>query len=125
MGRLELEIEPVLQLDAGLDIGMNYEFLEEGNVSPYIGLGAGLRYYRLEALDAARETFETSDEVMPVLLMRLGLRMFRFYDFNMDIFTSGYLPCIPAGGGGDVFSEKVFSPMVQLGVGATFARGPP
>jgi hypothetical protein len=111
---------PVLKVDAGLDAALNYEFLNRANTSPYVGLGFGIQYFRLEGVIEETGVYESNDEVMPVVLGRLGVRLLRLYDVNVDIFATAFLPCMTTGGGGVLFDHREYTPIIQMGAGVGF-----
>jgi hypothetical protein len=111
---------PVLQVDTGISLGVNYEFLERKNTSPYIGIGFQLKYFRLAAMTDDQGE-DNLDEVMPAVLGRIGIRFFRFYAMHFDLFLGGELPILPTGDEETyLFTKKRYTPFAHLGMAVGF-----
>jgi hypothetical protein len=109
-----------LQVDAGFSLGVNYEFLERRNTSPYIGFGLQLKYFRMAAMTADKGA-DNLDEVMPIIFGRIGVRFFRIYAMHCDIFLSGELPILPTGSEETyMFTKKRYTPFAHLGMAVGF-----
>jgi hypothetical protein len=114
---------PILEVAAGADVGIGYELFARSNVTPYLSFGLGLQYLRFErrAAEIGGEV-DTIDEFAPHAFGRVGVRMFRLFDFDFDLFVAGYLP-MKATKSEDsyVFPEEGrYTMSAQMGVGVGF-----
>ena len=102
---------------AAMGGGVTYEFLRLRAVSPYISTGGAIGYQRF------RHQRDTSNTASLQILGRMGVRMLRLTDYDLDIFTAGYLPLIPASSEDSfIFGAdgKRWTPYLQLGIGVGF-----
>jgi hypothetical protein len=117
------EDRPVLKIMAGADVGITYELSALANATGYFSLGLGLQYTRFEGRVAALGGgIDTLDSFAPHAFGRIGVRMFRLYDFDFDVFAAGYLP-MKATRQEDsaVFPEEGrYTMSAQIGVGVGF-----
>lgn len=105
----------------GLDAGFNWEFNQLKPVTGYIGAGVGLLFLRLRG--EVKQQEETVNSVLAQGFFRIGVRMFRLTNFDMDIFTSAYLPFYPASDVDATMlgnSGRTYTPHVQMGLGVGF-----
>lgn len=115
----------VLRVMAGAEGGVIYEFSELGSSTFYVSAGAGVQFVRFEGLDP-----QDSKRTLPLnaflisLNARMGVRFFRFYDFDFDLYAAASLPLHPTS---DVdvdthmFGEGgAWTPSIQLGLGVGF-----
>jgi hypothetical protein len=110
-----------LRLGVGLDAGAAFEFNEDRPVSGYVNGGAGLSFLRFEG-SIDNDVYTTNDVLFQVFA-RIGVRMLRLTDFDLDLFVCGYLPVHPVrdpetpmfGG-----NHHTFTPSVQVGIGVGF-----
>ena len=114
---------PVLKIAAGADAGIGYEISAIANATFYLALGLGLQYVRFEGRVAALGgELRALDSFAPHAFGRIGVRMFRLYDFDFDIFLAGYLPMkATAEEGSGVFPDRGrYTLSAQMGVGVGF-----
>jgi hypothetical protein len=114
---------PILEVAAGADVGITYELSAMANATGYFSFGLGLQYMRFEGrADALGGAIDTLDEFAPHAFGRVGVRMFRLYDFDFDVFAAGYLPMKATKQDGSyVFPEEGrYTMSAQLGVGVGF-----
>jgi hypothetical protein len=117
------EDRPVLKIAAGADVGITYELSATANATGYFSLGLGLQFTRFEGRAAAvGGKVDTLDSFAPHAFGRLGVRMFRLYDFDFDIFAAGYLPMkATRQEDSQVFPEDGrYTMSAQIGVGVGF-----
>jgi hypothetical protein len=112
--------ETVLQVAVGADIGLTYEFSARSNFSFYVSAGLGLEYLRFEGRlnPEDPQSLDQRNDFGPTFSVRLGMRMFRIYDFDCDLFVAGYLPMFPADA--DTLLGRFYSPTMQAGLGVGF-----
>jgi len=117
----EAEGDSRLRLGVGLDAGATFEFNENRPVSGYVGGGAGLSFLRFEGrIDS--NAYATNDVLFQVFA-RIGVRMLRLTDFDLDLFACGYLPVHPVRDPQSrMFGDNhiTFTPSVQMGIGVGF-----
>jgi hypothetical protein len=114
---------PILEVAAGADVGITYELSATANATGYFSFGLGLQYMRFEGRTAELGgAIDTLDEFAPHAFGRVGIRLFRIYDFDFDIFAAGYLPMkATRQDGSTVFPEQGrYTMSAQLGVGVGF-----
>jgi len=117
------EDRPVLKIAAGADVGITYELSSTANATGYLSFGLGLQFTRFEGRSAASGgEINTLDSFAPHAFGRIGVRMFRLYDFDFDIFAAGYLPMkATRQDGSTVFPEEGrYTMNAQMGVGVGF-----
>jgi hypothetical protein len=117
------EDRPVLKIAAGADVGITYELSAAANATGYFSFGLGLQFTRFEGRVAALGgEIDTLDSFAPHAFGRIGVRMFRLYDFDFDIFAAGYLPMkATRQEDSEVFPEKGrYTMSAQVGVGVGF-----
>ncbi len=112
--------DTVLQVAVGADIGLTYEFSARSNFSFYVSAGLGLEYLRYEGRLNPDDpnSLDQRNDFGPTFSVRLGMRMFRIYDFDCDLFVTGYLPMFPADA--DTLLGRFYSPTMQAGLGVGF-----
>jgi hypothetical protein len=109
---------------AGLDGGITYElFGNKATWTPYVSGCGGVQFVRYAGHDHAADTSLTYvNDVGATLSARLGLRFFRGYNFDLDLFAQGYVPLFVTkdvdsgffGGAG------LYTPSGQIGLGVGF-----
>lgn len=113
-----------LRLLGQVEAGLNYETSARAATSAYFGAGAGVGFLRFEGrVDPADEaSLEDVNAIGATLQARAGLRLFRTYDFDCDVFAIGALPLFASKNpDGLLFGEDgVYTPFVQLGLGVGF-----
>ncbi|MCP4605159.1 MAG: hypothetical protein GY847_32340 [Proteobacteria bacterium] len=111
------QTERVLRVFTGADAGIAYEFSALANSTFYTGGGAGLHYMRYEGRLVASDpdTFDYINQLGVSLFLRAGVRLLRLYDFDCDLFVTGYLPLFKTFG-----EDSLYTPSVQIGVGVGF-----
>jgi len=117
------EDRPVLKVAAGADVGITYELSALASATGYFSFGLGLQFMRFECRAAELDgEVDTLDEFAPHAFGRIGVRMFRLYDFDFDVFAAGYLPMkATRQDGSTVFPEEGrYTMSAQLGVGVGF-----
>ncbi|MCK5800779.1 MAG: hypothetical protein KAI47_26510 [Deltaproteobacteria bacterium] len=84
----------LLKACLGADVGLTYEFSARDTGSFYLsaGFGAQLLYYegRLTPKDPSSQT--SAHKLGATFSLRVGYRLFRASDFDIDLFSQGYLP---------------------------------
>jgi hypothetical protein len=114
---------PILEVVAGADVGISYELSATANATGYFSFGLGLQFMRFERrVDELGGDVDTLDRFGPHAFGRIGVRLFRFYDFDFDIFAAGYLPMMATKQEGSlVFPEEGrYTMSAQVGVGVGF-----
>jgi hypothetical protein len=116
--------DQALQAMAGVDGGITVElFPNKANWSPYVSGCGGVQFVRYAGHEHAGDASLTYvNDVGATLSARVGVRFFRGYDFDLDIFTQGYVPLFVTkdvdsgffGGAG------LYTPSVQVGLGVGF-----
>ncbi|MCK9459754.1 MAG: hypothetical protein M0R80_08965 [Proteobacteria bacterium] len=117
------EDKPVLKIAAGADVGIGYELSANAAATFYFALGLGLQYLRFERrAEELGGGIDTINDFAPHAFGRIGVRMFRLYDFDFDIFVAGYLPMKPTKQDDNyVFPEEGrYTMSAQMGVGVGF-----
>ena len=106
---------------SGADVGLTYELSARADTSFYVSVGAGIQLLgfegRLQVDDP--DSLETVIKVGGTLSGRVGVRMFRASDFDLDIFGAGYVPMFTTRDP-DSSLMDVFTPSVLVGVGVGF-----
>ncbi|MCP4679572.1 MAG: hypothetical protein GY854_29590 [Deltaproteobacteria bacterium] len=122
-GALE-SFDPILRISTGGDVGITYEFSAASATTFYLSAGAGVQYLRHEGRveyegDASQEHI---NEVGAILFARAGLRFLRLYDFDCDVFVTGYLPLFNTNEPDSLlFGDKgLYTPSIQVGMGVGF-----
>lgn len=112
--------ERALNVLAEAQVGALYEFAPRAATSGYVGLGVGalvLRFAgRLEANDASSvDRFTTAGAMLSA---RAGIRFFRVYDFDCDVFTAVVAPLFASKNpDSKLFGEGgAYTPLAELGV---------
>jgi len=111
----------LLKLSLGGDVGLTYELSTQSTQSFYIssGFGAQLLAYkgRLDPKNAGSE--ESAYRLGATFSLRVGYRLFRASNFDLDLFTQGYLPLFMTR---DPDSSLVdaYTPSFVAGVGVGF-----
>lgn len=110
----------VLRILAGVDAGLVYEVSALSHTSFYVGAGFGLQFLRFEGREA--EVLSVVNQVAFVFQTRLGVRFFRYNDFDCDVFLAGYVPLHKTvDADGRLFGEEgLYTPSIQLGFGVGF-----
>ena len=113
---------PTLQLGAGADLGVIFEVSEKANTTFYMAAGLGLQYLRFEGEVEGTSFVDNVGALLPVGMARVGLRLFRCYDFGFDVFAAGHLPMMATKEtDSELFGDDGrFTPSFQLGVGLSF-----
>ncbi len=113
----------VLRAMTGAGGAVTYEFSALASTTFYISAGAGLQFVRFEGQDPDDRTRSASiNQILAVLSTRVGVRFFRMYDFDFDLYAAADLPLHPTN---DVdvslFGEGgAWTPSVQVGIGVGF-----
>ncbi len=81
----------VLRVIAGADIGGLYEVSPRRNSSFYLGPTVALHYVRFEGKVAGAEA-QPINTVLCSVGLRLGVRVLRYYGFDLDLFAQANLP---------------------------------
>lgn len=112
-----------LQVITGLDGGLSFEVLEKAFASPYVAACAGAQFLRFGGREQANGArVDHVNHLGVTASLRLGVRMFRWHTFDLDVFTQGYLPLfITRDADGALFSDGgLYTPSVQAGIGVGF-----
>jgi hypothetical protein len=108
----------------GFDAGLTWEASEKGAATFYSSAGAGLQYLRFEGLlESGGQRFKDHvDQVGLALWLRAGVRVFRWHDYDLDVWAAGYLPCFKTNDpDSELFGGKgAYTPMAQMGIGVGF-----
>lgn len=116
-------MDRMLQIHAGVDAGLTYEFLEKAFASPYVSACLGAQFLRF----AGRQK-STDDHLLYqgrlglTTSARAGVRFFRWHAFDLDLFVQGYLPLfLTRDPDGLLFSDAgLYTPSLQAGLGVGF-----
>ena len=113
---------PALKIAAGADAGIAYELSALSSATFYVAVGLGIQYMRFEGRVAALGgDLEDVDAFAPHGFGRIGVRMFRTCDFDLDLFAAGYLPMITAKETDRLlFADGRWTPSAQVGIGVGF-----
>lgn len=113
-----------LRVSSGLDLGIVYEVSELSRTTFYLGGGLGVHYLRYEGrmvIDGSPAT-EAVNEVMPQALFRIGVRLLRLYDFDLDLFAAGFIPFFKIKDeDSPLFGDRgLYAPSGRIGIGVGF-----
>jgi hypothetical protein len=113
---------PALKLAAGADAGIAYELSALSNATLYVAVGLGLQYVRFEGRVASLGgDIDEVDAFAPHGFGRLGVRMLRTCDFDLDLFVAGYLPMMTSKETDRaLFADGRWTPSAQMGIGVGF-----
>ncbi len=112
-----------LQAMAGVDGGLTYELFDKAVWSPYVSGCAGVSFVRYIGREQAQSAQVSHlNDIGATLSARVGVRFFRWYNFDLDLFAQGYLPLyITKDVDGALFSEAgLYTPSLQIGLGVGF-----
>jgi hypothetical protein len=116
--------DQALQVMAGLDAGLTFELFDNKAMwTPYVSGCAGVQFVRYAGREHAADTFLTYvDDIGATLSARLGVRFFRGYDFDLDLFAQAYVPLFVTKDVDNGFfgAAGLYTPSVQLGLGVGF-----
>jgi hypothetical protein len=115
--------ETVVRVLAGAEAGLVWEASPDASASFYMQAGAGLRYLRFEGPDPRDHTrTATLDQALATINARLGVRLLRLYDFDMDLFAAAHIPLHLSGNEeSPLFGEAGrYTPSLQVGLGVGF-----
>lgn len=118
-GKTEAPVWRPVQI--GLDGGINYEFNKNKPISGYVGAGLGIGFIRFEG--EADERKQTLNQLLVQCFARIGVRMLRLTNFDVDLFVMGYLPFYRTSDVDTTLlssSGKAYTPHVQMGIGIGF-----
>ncbi len=117
-------LEPALRIATGGEVGLTYEFSAAAATTFYLSAGAGVQYLRHEGHVQYEGGIseEHIDEVGAILFARAGLRFLRIYDFDCDVFVTGYLPLFNTNEPDSLLfgDEGMYTPSIQIGMGVGF-----
>lgn len=111
----------VLRVLAGVDGSLIYEVSALAHTTFYAGGGFGLQFLRFEGRLDSGET-DVANQVAFVFQTRVGVRFFRFNDFDCDVFLAGYVPLHRTNDAdSQLFApDGLYTPSLQLGFGVGF-----
>ncbi|MBN2495457.1 MAG: hypothetical protein JXR96_12755 [Deltaproteobacteria bacterium] len=116
--------EQVLRAAAGADGQVAYELSALSAASFYASAGLGLQYQRYEGLlnPADDDSRDVVNCFLVGLVARVGVRFFRYHDFDCDLFAAGFIPFHPAKDVDSLlFGESgLYTPSLQVGLGVGF-----
>jgi hypothetical protein len=110
-----------LRIQTGGEGGVGYELSARSSASFYVALAAGVQYLRYEgrARPAEPGSLEIADKLGFAFSGRLGVRLFRTHDFDLDLFAHAYLPLFRTSDPDAEILDR-YTPSLQLGVGVGF-----
>jgi hypothetical protein len=113
--------ERLLKLYGGGEVGLAYETSDRGNRSFYFAATAGaqLLHYEGRLRPGEPESLDSASVVGATLGLRAGLRLFRAYDFDCDLFVAGYLPLFKTHDPDTPLIDS-YTPSLLVGMGVGF-----
>lgn len=116
--------ERALRLATGMDLGILWEASRRAPTSAYVGALAGVTVMRFagQVDPADKATMTDIHRWLPVMGIRTGLRLFRFFDFDADIFLQINAPVLPIRqvDDDDWGMNGTWTPSLQLGLAVGF-----
>lgn len=110
-----------LRIHSGGDAGVAYELDALSSWSFYVAAGAGAQLLRFEgrAVSSDPATLDARTDFGFAALLRVGVRLMRYHDFDCDVFVQAYLPVFVAG---DLDSTlpRAWAPSAVAGLGVGF-----
>jgi hypothetical protein len=111
----------LLKICAGGDAGLTYELSARANTSLYFSAAAGVQLLDFEGrLDPGDpDSLDTVIRVGATLSGRVGVRLFRANNFDLDLFAMGYLPLFNTRDPDSALMDS-YTPSLLLGLGVGF-----
>lgn len=113
----------VLRVTSGANLGLTWEASALAATTFYASAGVGLSFLRFEGPDPDSPAERASINIVrPTLDARVGVRFFRLYDFDLDLWAGAKLPWWQS----DHVDTKLFgehgawTPSIQIGAGVGF-----
>jgi hypothetical protein len=116
-------LDRALEAFGGVEVGLTYELFDNRSWSPYVSAGAGVQVLRYVGRELATDTSLTHlDKAGVALSARVGVRFFRWYSFDLDVFAQGYAPLfLTSDVDGTLFGDSgIYTPSLQIGLGVGF-----
>lgn len=114
--------KPAVQIAAGADAGLTYELSALASATPYLSIGLGLQYMRFQGRVASiGGAVDEVDAFAPHGFGRIGVRLLRYCDFDLDLYLAGYLPMMASRETDRaLFADGRWTPSAQMGIGVGF-----
>jgi hypothetical protein len=110
-----------LEILTGADAGLTYELFDKASWSPYLTGCLGLQFLRYAGRDETHALVR-AQHVGATVSARVGVRFFRWTNFDLDLFAQAYAPLfLTSDETGSLFGDKgIYTPTLQLGLGVGF-----
>lgn len=116
--------ERALRLATGMDLGVIWEASRRARTSAYVGAIVGVTVMRFAGQVDPQDTATMTDihRWLPVVGIRTGLRLLRFFDFDADVFAQLNAPILPIRqvDDEDWGMNGTWTPSLQLGLAVGF-----